>query len=131
MPLSEYVVGLAKGPNLASVVTLMPDGQPQAQLTWIDTDGDNLLVNTEPQRQRAKNVTRDPRVTVLIHVASDPFAYAEIRGVVSEVVGGQRARDHIDELSQRYVGAPYSNPIAPEGRIILVVRPEKVNEAPH
>ena len=65
MPLGDRVLRLAKGPNLATVVTLMPDGQPQALLTWIDTDGEVLLVNTEPQRQKVRNLKRDPRVTVL------------------------------------------------------------------
>jgi len=52
MPLEDHVVRLAKGANLATVVTLMPDGRPQAQYTWIDTDGEYLLVNTVPVRQR-------------------------------------------------------------------------------
>jgi hypothetical protein len=39
MPLDADVVRLARGKNLATVVTLMPDGQPQALLTWVDTDG--------------------------------------------------------------------------------------------
>ena len=51
MPLDEDVIRLAKGKNLATVVTLMPSGQPQALLTWIDTDGEHVLGNTEPQRQ--------------------------------------------------------------------------------
>lgn len=131
MSLDEDVIRLAKGPNLASVVTLMPDGQPQAQLTWIDTDGDHLLVNTEPQRQRSKNVARDPRITVLIHSATSPYDWAEVRGTVVETVGGQRARDHIDELSQRYVGADYGNPIGPDGRIILVIEPRRVITPQH
>jgi len=53
MPLDEDVIRLAKGKNLATVVTLMPSGQPQALLTWIDTDGELVLVNTEPQRRLA------------------------------------------------------------------------------
>ena len=36
-------------------------------------------------------------------------------------------REHIDELSRRYVGQDYGNPIGPDGRIILVVAPDKVN----
>ena len=40
MPLDEDVIRLAKGKNLATVVTLMPDGQPQALLTWVDSDGE-------------------------------------------------------------------------------------------
>ena len=66
MPLDEDVIRLAKGKNLATVVTLMPSGQPQALFTWIDTDGEHVLVNTEPQRQKARNVARDPRITILI-----------------------------------------------------------------
>ena len=67
MPLDEDVTRLAKGKNLATVVTLMPNGQPQALLTWVDADDEHVLINTEPQRQRARNVARDPRITVLIH----------------------------------------------------------------
>jgi PPOX class probable F420-dependent enzyme len=127
MPLDQDTVRLAKGKNLATVVTLMPDGQPQALLTWIDTDGDNILVNTEPQRQRGKNIRRDPRVTVLVHSADDPWDWSEVRGRVVETIGGQKARDHIDELSRKYSGQDYGNPIGPEGRVIYVVRPDKVN----
>ena len=127
MALDDDVIRLAKGPNLATVVTLMPDGRPQALLTWIDTDGDELLVNTEPQRQRARNVARDPRVTVLIHSADNAWDWAEVRGHVSGTTDGQVARDHIDELSNRYVGHDYRNPIGPDGRIILRIAPDKVN----
>ena len=128
MPLDEDTVRLARGKNLATVVTLMPDGQPQALPTWIDTDGEHLLVNTEPQRQRSKNVARDPRITVLIQ-GPTPWEWAEVRGRVVDTVGEPRAREHIDELARKYTGADYANPIGPEGRIILVVAPDKVNTA--
>ncbi|HUD37759.1 MAG TPA: PPOX class F420-dependent oxidoreductase [Streptosporangiaceae bacterium] len=127
MPLDADTVRLAKGKNLATVVTLMPDGQPQALLTWIDTDGENILVNTEPQRQRGRNIRRDPRVTVLIHSDSDPWDWSEVRGHVTETIDGQKARDHIDELSRKYVGRDYANPIGPQGRVIYVIAPDKVN----
>jgi PPOX class probable F420-dependent enzyme len=127
MPLDEDTVRLAKGKNLATVVTLMPDGQPQALLTWVDTDGEHLLVNTEPQRQRARNVRRDPRITVLIHSDSDPWDWSEVRGRVVDTVDGSEAREHIDELSRKYAGTDYRNPIGPEGRVILKIAPDKVN----
>lgn len=127
MPLDEDTVRLGRGKNLATVVTLMPDGQPQALLTWVDTDGEHLLVNTEPQRQRAKNVRRDPRITVLIHSDSDPWDWSEVRGRVVETVDGSEAREHIDKLSRKYVGTDYRNPIGPQGRVILKVAPDKVN----
>jgi PPOX class probable F420-dependent enzyme len=92
MPLDDDTIRLAQGKNLATVVTLMPDGHPQAQLTWVDTDGEHVLVNTEPQRQKARNVARDPRITVLIHSADDPTDWSEVRGHVTETVGGDEAR---------------------------------------
>jgi PPOX class probable F420-dependent enzyme len=127
MALDDDTVRLAKGPNLATVVTLMPNGQPQALLTWIDTDGENILVNTEPQRQRAKNVARDPRITVLIHSSENPWDWSEIRGHIVDTVDGKEARDHIDELSHKYLGKDYANPIGEFGRVILKVAPDKVN----
>ena len=127
MPLDEDTVRLAQGKHLATVVTLMPDGQPQALLTWVDSDGENILVNTEPQRQRARNLRRDPRITVLVHSAEDPWDWSEVRGRVIEMVGGDAARSHIDELSRKYVGSAYRNPIGPQGRIILKIAPDKVN----
>ena len=126
MSLDSTVVRLAKGKNLASVVTVMPDGQPQAQYTWVDTDGEYLLVNTEPQRQRCKNLQRDPRVTVLIQ-GDSPWDWAEVRGRLAGTIDGQVARDHVDELSNRYLGVPYQSPIGPRGRVILQIAPEKVN----
>lgn len=131
MALDEDTIRLAEGKNLATVVTLMPDGRPQALLTWIDTDGDYLLVNTEPTRQRARNVARDPRITVLIHSADDPWDWSEVRGRVVQTVDGQAARDHIDELSRKYVGTEYRQPIGPRGRIILKIAPDKVNTPAH
>ena len=127
MALDEDTIRLAKGKNLATVVTLMPSGQPQALLTWVDADDDYVLVNTEPQRQRARNVRRDPRITVLIHSGDNPWDWAEVRGHVAETVTGDEARKHIDELARKYTGKDYAAPIGPEGRVILKVAPDKVN----
>jgi PPOX class probable F420-dependent enzyme len=104
----------------------MPDGRPQAQYTWIDTDGEHLLVNTKPQRQRYRNLQRDPRITVLL-LGDSPWDWAEVRGHLAGTVDGQQARDHIDELSRKYVGTDYRNPIRPNGRVILKIAPDKVN----
>ena len=126
MALDEDAARLAKGKNLATVVTLMPDGQPQAQLTWVDHDGENVLVNTEPQRQRARNVRRDPRVTVLIHSATDSPDWAEVRGHVVPRSAAAGPRPHRRAVPPLY-RLGFRAPIGPDGRIILVVAPDKVN----
>ena len=127
MPLDEDVIRLAKGKNLATVATLMPSGQPQALLTWVDADDEHVLVNTEPQRQRARNVARDPRITVLIQNEDNPWDWAEVRGHVAGTVTGDEARRHIDELSRKYTGQDYAQPIGPRGRVILKIAADKIN----
>jgi hypothetical protein len=46
---------------------------------------------------------------------------------VVETIGGEPARQHIDELSLRYNGHEYRNPIGPQGRLILKIAADKVN----
>lgn len=113
-----------QGRNIAAVTTLMPDGTPQTTPLWVDADDEHLLLNTEVHRQKYKNVARDPRVTVTIWDAEQPFLYGEVRGEVIETVTGPDARAHIDQLSQKYVGHDYANPIQSE-RVILKVAPKR------
>jgi PPOX class probable F420-dependent enzyme len=127
MPLDEDAVRLAKGKNHATVVTLMPDGHPQALLAWVDTDGDHILVNTEPQRQKARNLARDPRVTVLIRAEDDAHDWAEVRGHVTRTITGDEARRHIDELARKYTGKDYQAQVGPHGRVIFEITADKVN----
>ena len=126
MPIDPEVQRLATEPNYATVVTLMPGGQPQAQLTWVDADDEFLLVNTEEGRQRTRNTHRDARITVLVRSESDPYDFVEVRGRVVEFVGGQEARDHIDFLSRKYDGCDYQRPIGPGGRVILKIAADRV-----
>ena len=102
--LEEGVRRLAKGKNFAAFTTLLPDGQPMTHVMWVDCDDEHVLINTEVHRQKAKNVRRDPRVTVTIWDLDDPYRYAEVRGEVVETVTGPEARAHIDQLSLKYYG---------------------------
>jgi len=83
------------------------------------------VVNTEVHRQKFKNVERDPRVTLTIRDEQDPYRYAEVRGEVVETVRGQEARDHIDELSQKYHGAPYDPEDIKTERVMLWIAPSR------
>jgi PPOX class probable F420-dependent enzyme len=125
IPLTEKARSLAEAQSFPTVVTLLPDGTPQARIVWIDTDGEHLLVNTERDRQRTKNVKHDPRVTVLLVDPADPYSQVEVRGHVVEIVEDESAREHIDKLSVKYTGQPYANPIG-SPRVILKVAADKI-----
>jgi PPOX class probable F420-dependent enzyme len=114
----------ATGQNFAAVTTLLPDGTPMTQPLWVDADDEHLLLNTEVHRQKFRNISRDPRITVAIWDPGQPYNYVEVRGEVIETITGPEARSHIDQLSQRYMGRDYPGQIESE-RVILKVAPTK------
>jgi PPOX class probable F420-dependent enzyme len=126
MTLDPTLRDLARAKNFAALSTLMSDGQPQTQLMWVHADDEHLLINTEVGRQKYRNVERDPRVTVTVFDSENPYRYIEARGRVVSTEAGPAARAQIDELSDKYMGQPYGNPIATE-RVILRVAVDKVH----
>ena len=125
MPLEPKVKEFATGTNFAALTTLFDDGTPQTQVMWVDADDDHLMVNTEVERQKFKNVSRDPRVTVLVWNRDNPYEYVEVRGKVVDVVHGQEARDHLEACSQRYNGRPYPAENIASARAILKIAPDR------
>lgn len=121
--LKPKTLELATGRNFAVFCTLRPDGHPASQVMWVDADGDHILINTEVHRRKYRNVLGDPRVTVTIWQAGNPYEYLEIRGIVVELVHGQAARKHIDRLAMRYFGRPYDPDQIESERVILKIKP--------
>jgi PPOX class probable F420-dependent enzyme len=126
MSLDPTLRDLAQQKHFAALTTLMPDGQPQTQLMWVHADDEHLLINTEVGRQKFRNVQRDPRVTVTVFDAENPYRYIEARGRVVSSEAGEVARAQIDELSEKYTDGPYANPIGTE-RVILRIAVDKVH----
>ena len=124
MGLDNKTIQMASGPNYATLTTLFKNGVPQTHVMWVDTDGENILINTEIHRFKYKNILKDPRVTVTIWKYDNPFKFVEVRGEVIAEITGQEARDNIDKLSQKYWEKPYPFPIQSE-RIVLVIKSNK------
>jgi len=124
--ITTEVEQLLLGKNFASFATLMRDGSPHVAPTWVDYDGDMVLINTAAGRIKEKNVNRDKRVALSVYDSSNPYNMVTIRGRVKEIVQ-QNADAHIDRLAKRYMGLdsyPFRNP--DEKRIILKIIPERV-----
>ncbi len=123
----DAVNEMVAGPNFAVLTTLFEDGSPQTQVMWVDADDEHVLINTEVHRAKFANVRRDPRVTVTIWDAANPYRFVEVRGEVVDQVGGQAARDHIDALSRRYRdGRDYDPGAIQTERVILRIEPRRV-----
>ena len=122
--IDDAVRTLAQGKNFAALTTLMPDGQPQTHVMWVDCDDEHILINTEVHRRKFKNVEADPRVTVAIWNAENPYSFAEVRGRVVDTVLGPEALASINALAHKYTGADYAPEIQSE-RVILKIAPDR------
>ncbi len=123
----ERYVDLLQRPLLAILATLMPDGSPQATPLWFDYDGQYVRVNVAQGRVKERNMRRDPRVALVIVDDENPYRYLQIRGRVVQIIEGDVARLHIDELSRRYTGQPWQPPRPDETRVLFCIQPEKAS----
>lgn len=116
--------------TIAHLTTMDPDGTPHATPVWIDYDPDanQLLVNSERGRRKVRNVSGNTTVALSMTDPEDPHRYLAVKGSVTDIATTD-AREHIDKLSQRYLGKPYRHPIKTE-RVILRIRPDEVLTRP-
>jgi PPOX class probable F420-dependent enzyme len=124
--LPEDLITLLRQPSACFLATLMPDGSPQMTRTWVDTDGEYVVINTVQGHQKVKNVQRDPRVAVNVCDLSGSSRCYAIRGRVVNItaVGGA---EHIEALAQRYLGTPYPwYGGRDQVRVILAISAERV-----
>ena len=121
---------LLERPIVVTLVTLMPDNQPQATPVWFSYKDEHIWVNSAKGRQKDKNMRARPQVTILILDPKNPYRYMEVRGVVQEINEAQ-GLDHINHLSERYNNNPDYYSRQPdlrdkEQRVVYKIKPERV-----
>ena len=104
VPIPASHLDLLTRPVHGVLTTLMPDGRPQSCLMWCDTDGECARINTTAERQKGRNMRRDPRVTLLLIDPEDTTRFMEIRGEVELAEEG--AVEHLDALTRRFTAHP-------------------------
>ena len=116
--LNDETRRLLDGPNFAVLATINPDGGPQTSAMWVGRDGDQVLCSTVAGRRKHRNLERDPRASVTILDAEDPYNYVELRGRVTMEEDVGRAFDI--GLSHKYDGRDPDPD--PPGAVRLIIR---------
>lgn len=110
----------------------MPDGAPQSSIVWVAFDGKLVLLNTTLERQKGRNMRRDPRVSLLVVDPKEASRWAQVQGQVVDITR-DGAEAHADKLAQRYTGkGRFYGDIYPmeqrekETRVVVSIEPVKV-----
>ncbi|MHC5262901.1 pyridoxamine 5'-phosphate oxidase family protein [Streptomyces sp. UC4497] len=92
----------AEGCSIA-VATIQPDGSPQVSPVWAKRDGDDVLFSTTVDRRKTKNLQADPRVTVLVQPADNPYPYPYAEYAEFNPTAGQDAERVVVRVKARKV----------------------------
>ena len=122
--LSEAARALLDGKNFAAVATLNEDGSPHTSIVWIAREGDMVLFSTTAGRRKGRNLARDPRISLTVVDAQNPYRSVDIRGVAELIEDRDKLLPR--RLSHKYLG---EDPPAEPGdvvRLIVAITPHKV-----
>ena len=121
----DAVKTLLDAPHCAVISTHNDDGSILSTVAWISLENGELAVNSAEGRQWPANLDRDPHITALVYPGDNPYEYVEIQGTVTGT--HDDADDHIDRLTQKYMGQdkyPFRGP--DEVRRKYVITPTRV-----
>ncbi|MEV6350802.1 PPOX class F420-dependent oxidoreductase [Actinoplanes sp. NPDC051851] len=114
---------LIDNPTYAVLSTVNADGSPQSTVIWVKRDGDEILFSTVRGRVKARNMERDPRVTVCAYDPADPYSYFTVEGVVAM---SDDPANLIDELSYKYANQAWTEDGPEVVRVVCRLTPTRV-----
>lgn len=99
--LSDRQRAFLDGRRFATLATVEPDGSPHLTAMWYLLEGDEIVFNTARERRKVTNLTRDPRVALLV---LDGYTFVRVEGRARLSAQGPDALADIHRLAVRYDG---------------------------
>jgi PPOX class probable F420-dependent enzyme len=129
-PLTDKVKEICAKQTFVHSATLMADGSPHVTPTWVDVEGDRIVLNSEKKRVKPRNVERDPRIALSATDPDDAYSAFFIRGRVVEVTE-EGAFEQADRLAKKYMGVD-EYPLHQPGdvRVKIYVEADSIGEMP-
>jgi PPOX class probable F420-dependent enzyme len=108
---------------LAHIATIGPKGEPQTSPVWFEWDGKHIKFSQTKNRQKYRNLQRDPRISLSLVDPNNPYHYIEIRGEVKRIEEDE-GNAFINSMAKKYMGQdvyPWHRP--GDERVVVVVEP--------
>ena len=124
MNITKETIKILEGKNFASLATINKDGSPQVSVVWIDYKDNHILINTAKNRIKTNNMERDPRVSISVTDAKNPYYQITFKGIVKNI-SESNADDHIHSLAKKYLNQDKYPISDKEIRVIVSIEPLK------
>lgn len=106
---------------IAQLATVGREGYPQLTSTWFIFDEGALKISLNVTRVKTKNLTRDPKVSLLIADPQNPYRYLAVRAnaeIASDPDGADAAK-----VNAKYDAHIQDNDKPGEERVTVVLEP--------
>jgi PPOX class probable F420-dependent enzyme len=125
IPIPRDVRELLDQPNYAHLTTLRRDGSPRSWVVWVGVEDDRILICTDSGTWKAKDMQRDPRVSLSVVDQDNPYRMAAVQGRVAEMRPDPDNR-FMDVLSHKYTASPF--PHRAPSRVCFMVEVEQASQ---
>lgn len=126
---SQEFAEFLRRPLVASLTTVRADGTPQVTPIWYESDGEAFFCIFGRDSVKARNIRRDPRVSLCIATHDDPYRYVIVDGTGE--ISVEEAKERYHSISTRYWGKEREERFArklidEDDTVVLSVRPNRV-----
>jgi PPOX class probable F420-dependent enzyme len=130
MTAEEYRSFLLDRARTASLATARADGRPHVVPIWFELDGDTFVFTAGETTVKARNMRRDPRVSLCIDDEEPPFHFVLVEGTARMTADDPELLHWATRIAARYMGAElaesYGRRNAVPSELLVRVTPEKI-----
>lgn len=107
VPLSPTALAIVRGPNVAVLATVLPDGSPQTTAVWVHEQDGALILATTKDTLKYRNLLRESRLALTVFLRDDPYVELNVRGRVTSIEDDDEY-ETLNMFSEKYYGVrPY------------------------
>ena len=123
---------LMRGTYTAKLGTINKDGSPHITPIWFILDeNDHIIFTTYFKSLKAKNLVRNPKVSICVDDQVPPFSFVIVNGNAKIMTNSKDLLIWTTKIAERYMGKElsldYGKRNAVEGELIIKVIPTKIN----
>ena len=106
-------------PRFATIATVAPDGAPHQAVVWYLLDGDDLIINSRPERHWPRNLAANPHISVAIYEMERPEHWFGLKGRAEPLHEGAAATADIQAMARHHGKDPqtYAGQVRVSSRI--------------
>lgn len=120
---------LAHGTRTGKLATTRANGQPHVVPIWFVLDGDDIILTTGASSVKARNMRRDPRVSLAVDDQQPPYSFVMLEGAATLIEDAPDLLAWATRIGGRYMGTDraeeYGRRNGVSGELLVRITPTK------